>query len=79
MSKAKITGFLGVFEDRLDSLISKIKEEYKKPKAERNKVALKSLAKEAKNLRKLVNELQEDASTKCQCPNCGHTFKVRMK
>lgn len=73
----KVTGFLSVFESKLDRLIEKIKDEYQKPKAERDKTSLKSMAKEAKKLRKLVKEMQETTSVKTTCPNCGHKFKSK--
>ena len=76
--KVKVTGFLSVFEDKLDKLITKIKKEYDKPKSERNKENLKILAKEAKRLRKLVNDMNDDIDSQCTCPNCGHKFKSKM-
>jgi len=77
MAKSKITGFLGVFEDKLTRLIKKIKDEYDKPKADRNRANLKSFAREAKSLKKLVNELQEQTVGTCKCPACGHNFKPK--
>ena len=65
----KITTFLPVFKQRLDWSITSLKEEIKKPKKERNKESLKRFLKEAKELKKLVKELDENAS---KCPNCGH-------
>lgn len=65
----KITAFLPVFKQRLDWSITGLKEEIKKPKKERNKESLKRLLKEAKELKHLVKELDENAT---KCPNCGH-------
>lgn len=76
IDEVKVTGFLGVFEDKLNKLINKIKAEYDKPKSERNKDNLKSLAKEAKKLRKLVNKMKEESAQECTCPKCGHEFKI---
>jgi len=77
MSKPKVTGFLSVFEAKLDKLLGKIKAEYEKPKAERNKSSLKDMAKEAKKMRKLVNELKAEVRVECNCPACGHKFKLK--
>lgn len=65
----KITAFLPVFKQRLDWSIAGLKEEIKKPKKERNKESLKRLLKEAKELKHLVKELDENTT---KCPNCGH-------
>jgi len=65
----KITAFLPVFKQRLDWSITGLKEEIKKPKKERNKESLKRLLKEAKELKLLVKELDENTT---KCPNCGH-------
>lgn len=70
----KITGFLGVFESKLERLIKKIRAEYDKPKQERNKQNLKALAREAKSLRKLVKKCK---TKECICcPNCGHNIEL---
>jgi len=68
----KITSFMVVFEDSLDKLIDKIKQEYKKPKGERNKENLKRMAREAKKLRKTVRQCKEKMGIEdIVCPNCG--------
>lgn len=73
----KITGFMSVFEQKLDKLIGKIKKEYEKPKKERDKESLKSLAQEAKHLRKLVRKCKEkEGIAICCCPKCGHEFET---
>ena len=68
------TGFLPVFEQKLDKLIGKIKDEYKKPREERNKASLKKMAREAKSLRSLVREMQAEVGSEVCCPQCGHKF-----
>lgn len=77
MSKVKVTGFLSVFESKLEKLIDKIKAEYEKPKKERDRDNLKALAKEAKKLRKLVNEMRNEIKQSCTCPACGHRFILK--
>lgn len=61
----KITAFAGVFEQRLNTLRKDLKKELGKAKSDRQKERLKSLLKEAKELRDLVREL------KPKCPHCG--------
>ena len=60
-----ITAFSGVFEQRLNQLRKDLKKELEKAKTDRQKQRLKSLLKEAKELRDLVKEL------KPKCPHCG--------
>lgn len=60
-----ITAFAGVFEQRLNQLRKDLKKELEKAKTDRQKQRLKSLLKEAKELRDLVKEL------KPKCPHCG--------
>jgi len=61
----KITAFVGVFEQRLNALRKDLKKELDKAKSDRQKERLRSLLKEAKELRDLVKEL------KPKCPHCG--------
>lgn len=75
--KVLITGFMGVFQQKLDKLIKRIEKEYEKPKKERNKDSLKSMAKEAKNLRKLIKKCREQEGFKSTCcPKCGCEFEL---
>jgi len=60
-----ITAFAGVFEQRLNTLKRDLKKELSKAKTDRQKTRLKSLLKEAKELRDLVRKL------KPKCPHCG--------
>lgn len=71
----KIKGFTSVFEQKLNKLINRIKNEYKKPKSERNKENLKRMAREAKDLRKLIKQCRSDKEDIC-CPKCGHKFEL---
>jgi len=72
-----ITGFMTVFQGKLEKLIKKIEAEYEKPKKERNKENLKNMAKEAKQLRKLIKKCREQEGVKSTCcPKCGHDFHV---
>ena len=66
------TGFLEVFEHKLKKLITRIENELQKPKKDRNKSFLKKSLKEAKTLKKLVNECRKQKGEIC-CPKCGHT------
>ena len=63
-----ITAFAGVFEQRLNTLKRDLKKELSKAKTDRQKHRLKSILKEAKELRDLVREL------KPKCPHCGETL-----
>lgn len=69
------TGMMPVFEEKFKKLLKKIEQEYKKPKAERNKDFMKTAAKEAKALRKLLKECREEMGTQC-CPNCGCEINI---
>lgn len=64
------TGMIPVFEEKLKKLIKKIEKQYELPKAERDKDFMKRMAREAKDLRKMLKGCQEEMGTKC-CPNCG--------
>ena len=64
------TGMIPVFEDKLKKLIKKIEKEYEKPKADRDKNMLKMVAREAKELRKMLKKCHEEIGGAC-CPHCG--------
>ena len=67
------TGMIPVFEEKLKKLIKKIEKQYELPKAERDKDLMKRIAKEAKGLRKMLKECQEEVGGKC-CPHCGENL-----
>ena len=71
--KIKTTAFIPVFRDKLDQLRNELKSEYKRARSERRREVMKRLAKEAKGLKKLVDDA--DAQTEIRtCPNCGHSL-----
>ncbi len=64
-----IPNFLSVFEQKLEKLKDKIKEEIHKPKKERSKKVLKEFLHEAKDLKHLINSINEQYEKRC--PHCG--------
>ena len=51
-----ITGFIPVFEQRLEKLKNTLKNELQRAKSERRKDVMKTLVKDAKKLQKTINE-----------------------
>ena len=80
----KTTAFLGVFEEKLEKLIKRIKHERdKKQRGEHTDLnKLKATVKEDKQLKKHVKKMQERESittkrTKdIRCPQCKHKFDL---
>lgn len=64
------TGMIPVFEEKLKKLIKKIEKQYELPKADRDKDFMKRMAKEAKDLKKLLQQCHEEMGGQC-CPHCG--------
>ena len=64
-----ITGFIPVFEERLQNLKKSLKNELQRAKSERRKDVMKTLVKDAKKLQKTINEVKKE-NTKI-CPHCG--------
>ena len=64
-----ITGFIEIFEGRLNKMKLRLKAELSKDKHERNRKWLKSQLREAKALNKTLKEMR-NANTKL-CPHCG--------
>lgn len=64
-----ITGFISIFEAKINKQKERIKEELDKPKKERNRHALKVLLKETNELKKRIKKAKKQSSTKC--PHCG--------
>ena len=68
MTKKKpITAFLSVFQENLRRMKANIKTELERPSSERRKDWLKKHLKEAKELRNLLKEMEDNKT----CPHCG--------
>jgi hypothetical protein len=68
-SSPGITGFIEIFEGRLNKMKLHLKEELTKAKHERNRKLIKSQLSDAKKLNKTLKEMR-NANTKL-CPHCG--------
>ena len=64
-----ITGFIEIFEGRLNKMKLHLKEELSKAKHERDKRAIKRIVVDARKLNKTLKEMR-NANTKL-CPHCG--------
>ena len=64
-----ITGFIEIFEGRLNKMKLHLKEELGKAKGERNRKLIKSQLSDARKLNKTLKEMRS-ANTKL-CPHCG--------
>ena len=69
------TGMIPVFEEKLNKLLKKIEKQYELPKEERDRNFLKRMAREAKDLRKLLKQCRQEMGTQC-CPKCGHEMDM---
>ncbi len=68
-SSPGITGFIEIFEGRLNKMKLHLKEELGKAKHERDKQAIKRIVTDAKKLNRTLKEMR-NANTKL-CPHCG--------
>jgi hypothetical protein len=64
-----ITGFIEIFEGRLNKMKLHLKEELSKAKGERDRKAIRRITADAKKLNKTLKEMR-NANTKL-CPHCG--------
>ena len=64
-----ITGFIEIFEGRLNKMKLHLKEELGKAKGERNRKLIKSQISDARKLNKTLKEIR-NANTNL-CPHCG--------
>jgi hypothetical protein len=64
-----ITGFIEIFEGRLNKMKLHLKEELGKSKGERNRKMIKSQLSDARKLNKTL-KVMRTANTKL-CPHCG--------
>ena len=68
-SSPGITGFIEIFEGRLNKMKLHLKEELSKAKHERNRKLIKSQLADAKKLNRTLKDMR-NANTKL-CPHCG--------
>jgi hypothetical protein len=68
-SNTGITGFIEIFEGRLNKMKLHLKEELGKAKHERDKQAIKRIVVDARKLNKTLKEMRN--STAKLCPHCG--------
>ena len=68
-SSPGITGFIEIFEGRLNKMKLHLKEELDKAKHERNRKMIKSQLSDARKLNKTLKEMR-NANNKL-CPHCG--------
>ena len=64
-----ITGFIEIFEGRLNKMKLHLKEELSKAKHDRDRKAIRRITADAKKLNKTLKEMRS-ANTKL-CPHCG--------
>jgi len=70
--KKLLTTYLPVWEQQFIKIKDLIKEEIKKPKKDRKKAHLKMMLKECRELKKLINSINEtNNEIKKKCPHCG--------
>ena len=68
-SATGITGFIEIFEGRLNKMKLHLKEELGKAKSDRDRKLIKSQLSDAKKLSRALKEMR-NANTKL-CPHCG--------
>ena len=68
-SETGITGFIEIFEGRLNKMKLHLKEELGKAKHDRNRKLIKSQLADAKKLNRTLKEMRS-VTTKL-CPHCG--------
>ena len=64
-----ITGFIEIFEGRLQKMKLHLKEELSKAKSDRDRKAIRRITADAKKLNRTLKEMR-NANTKL-CPHCG--------
>ena len=68
-SSQGITGFIEIFEGRLNKIKLHLKEELSKAKHDRDRKAIRRITADARKLSKTLKEMRK-ANTKL-CPHCG--------
>ena len=64
-----ITGFIEIFEGRLNKMKLHLKEELSKAKSDRDRKNMRRLAADARKLNKTLKEMRNASAKKC--PHCG--------
>jgi hypothetical protein len=64
-----ITGFIEIFEGRLNKMKLHLKEELSKAKHDRDRKAIRRITADARKLNKTLKEMRNVSSKKC--PHCG--------
>ena len=64
-----ITGFIEIFEGRLQKMKLHLKEELSKAKHDRDKQAIKRIVVDARKLNRTLKEMRNATAKKC--PHCG--------
>jgi hypothetical protein len=64
-----ITGFIEIFEGRLNKMKLHLKEELSKAKNQRDKQAIRRIVADARKLNKTLKEMRN--ATAKRCPHCG--------
>ena len=64
-----ITGFIEIFEGRLNKMKANLKKELEKAKHERDKKFIRHIVHDARKLSKTIKEMRHSSSKKC--PHCG--------
>jgi hypothetical protein len=64
-----ITGFIEIFEGRLQKMKLHLKEELSKAKNQRDKQAIRRIVADARKLNKTLKEMRN--ATAKRCPHCG--------
>jgi len=67
-----VGGFLGVFEQRVNQLRKRLKDELSKKKSERSKHTLKGIIKEIKEWEDVLKQHRKDSK---RCPHCGERLE----
>ena len=68
-SSTGITGFIEIFEGRLNKMKLHLKEELSKAKNQRDKQAIRRIVADARKLNKTLKEMRN--ATAKRCPHCG--------
>ena len=64
-----ITGFIEIFEGRLQKMKLHLKEELSKAKTERSRATIKRIISDARKLNRTLKEMRNVSAKKC--PHCG--------